>query len=234
MTPTQKRSSKSSFNNISLLWALVWFYRTTSFTSPHCKTRWTMFINNTILKICLFEKYKPWTPWSLWQFFIGVNRNGPGDKFNNQSHTLQGLGTTSWSMVKRAPYWWKERGPPSQTISRYKILHALQTRSCLLAFNIQFPCRSLVFLVWTLLPPKTISTKELPGSRSDEGHPNLYILLCVAPSLMCDHIVVRLGPTPPTRSSLPTVNGEFMSWLRFLPFFSHVILVVVYAHPVDA
>ena len=65
------------------------------------KTRWTMLMDNLDLNICLLETSNfmvtlaccPWCElkWSQ-------------DEFNNQSQILQGLGTTSWSMVLPAPY----------------------------------------------------------------------------------------------------------------------------------
>ena len=70
-----------------------------------------------------------------------------------------------------------------------------------------FLCRSLVFLVPTMLPPKTISTDEPPGSQGDEGHPSSQVscIMCVAPSSSAglDHIVIRLGSAPLTSPSVP-------------------------------
>jgi hypothetical protein len=59
-----------------------------------------------------------------------------------------------------------------------------------------------------MLLPKTISTDEPPGLRSDEGHPSLQVsyIMCVAPNLAhrpgLDHIVIRLGSAPLTSPSL--------------------------------
>ena len=58
------------------------------------QTCWTMLVDNVGLKACLLG-----TPCSFWPPFPWCKLKWFWDKFNNQSHILQGLGTTSWSMV---------------------------------------------------------------------------------------------------------------------------------------
>jgi len=60
------------------------------------KMRWTMTMDNIGLEICLLgtSNYMiilTFVPW--------CKRKWSWDVFNNQSHILQGLGTTSWTMV---------------------------------------------------------------------------------------------------------------------------------------
>jgi hypothetical protein len=66
------------------------------FCLSHCKSRWTMLVDNVDLQTCLlgtlnFMVTLTFLPWCKPKWSRNV--------FNNQSHILQGLGTTSWSMV---------------------------------------------------------------------------------------------------------------------------------------
>jgi hypothetical protein len=66
------------------------------FCLSHRKTCWTMSVDNVGLQICLLG-----TLISMITLTI-LPRCKPKwsrDEFNNQSQILQGLGTTSWSMV---------------------------------------------------------------------------------------------------------------------------------------
>ena len=93
----RKNSLRICYKNISLLRVPAFSYESTSFASPAAKIRWTMSMDDVGLEICLLgtlnimvtqENKIPWCKpsWSR-------------DEFNIQSHILQGLGTTSWSMV---------------------------------------------------------------------------------------------------------------------------------------
>ena len=51
--PPRKHSLKYYYNNISLPWAFIFFYQSTSFASPNTKLVWTISVDNKGLKICL-------------------------------------------------------------------------------------------------------------------------------------------------------------------------------------
>ena len=75
------------------------------------------------LKICLLETSNSMV--TLTCFSIGVNRNHIGtSSTTNQSHILQGLGTTSWSMVETTPQYPfpKNYGVLSNTLLKNKSL----------------------------------------------------------------------------------------------------------------
>ena len=58
---------------------------------------WTMLVDNVDLKICLLGTSTSMV--TLAFFFPWCKLKWSQDEFNSQSHILQGLGTTSWSMV---------------------------------------------------------------------------------------------------------------------------------------
>ena len=59
------------------------------FCLSHCKTYWTMSVDNVSLKICLLGTSNSMIPLT---FFPRCKPKWSGDKFNNQSHALQVLG----------------------------------------------------------------------------------------------------------------------------------------------
>ena len=89
-----------NYNNISLPWALAFFYQRTSFASPTAKhvgpCQW-------IMQTLKYVFWGPWTPWSLCYFFPWCKLKRSRDEFNNQLHILQSLGMASWSMVYTTP-----------------------------------------------------------------------------------------------------------------------------------
>ena len=69
------------------------------FCFSHCITRWTMLVDNVGLETCLLGTSNSMVTLT---FFLGVNRSGPRDEFNillGMFTYLNGIGTTSWSMV---------------------------------------------------------------------------------------------------------------------------------------
>ena len=66
------------------------------FCLSHRKTRWTMSVDNTCLEICLLGTSNSMVTMT---FFSSVWTEVVQDKFNNQSHILEGFETTSRSMV---------------------------------------------------------------------------------------------------------------------------------------
>ena len=91
-----KKIMKNYYNNISLPWVLAFVLPEQLFCLSHHKTRWTMLVDNVSLEICLLGTSNSmvtltFCPWCTLKW----SRN----KFNNQSHILQGLGTVSWSMM---------------------------------------------------------------------------------------------------------------------------------------
>ena len=66
----------------------------------HRKTHWTMSTDNEGLTICLL---KTSNFMDTMTFFPWCKPKQSRDEFNNQSHILQGLGTTSWCMMWTAP-----------------------------------------------------------------------------------------------------------------------------------
>jgi hypothetical protein len=66
------------------------------FCLPHRKIRWTTSVNNVGIKICLLGTSNSmvtltFSPWCKPKWYW--------EEFNCQSHILQGLWTTSWSIV---------------------------------------------------------------------------------------------------------------------------------------
>ena len=66
------------------------------FYLPHRKTRWIMSVDNVGLKTCLLGTSNSMVTLTC---FPRCKPTWSRDEFNNQSHILQGRGTTSWSMV---------------------------------------------------------------------------------------------------------------------------------------
>ena len=62
----------------------------------HCKIRWTMLVDNINLKISLWRTSNSMVTLRV---FPWCKSKCSHDEFNSQSQILQGLGTTSWSMV---------------------------------------------------------------------------------------------------------------------------------------
>jgi hypothetical protein len=91
-------SLKFYYYSISLSWALAFFYESISFAFPfeNLLDCWTMLVDNVGLQICLFEISNSMVTVT---FFPWCKLKWYWDEFNNQSHILHGLGTTSWSMV---------------------------------------------------------------------------------------------------------------------------------------
>ena len=68
------------------------------FCLSHCKTCWTMSLDNIGFK-CVF--WGPWTPWSLWHFFLGVNRSGPKMNSTTNHKNYRALGRLHGSRCKQ-------------------------------------------------------------------------------------------------------------------------------------
>ena len=64
----------------------------------HGKTRWTTSMDDVGLNIRLLGTSNPMATLT---FFFGCKPKWSWDEFNNQSHILQGLAMTSWSMLKQ-------------------------------------------------------------------------------------------------------------------------------------
>jgi len=92
----QKKSLNFYFNNISLPWTLAFILLKHLFCFSHRKTYWIMSMDYVGLK---YVFWRPQSPWSLWRFFLLCKPKWSQDEFNSQWQILQGLETTSWSMV---------------------------------------------------------------------------------------------------------------------------------------
>ena len=85
-----KEKRKNYQNNISLSWSLDICNKRSSFCRTHCKTCWTMIVDNVGLKLGLLGTSSSMItltsfPWSKPKW--------SRDKFNNQSHILEEQGT---------------------------------------------------------------------------------------------------------------------------------------------
>jgi len=81
-SPKKKTYKKHCYNNISLPWAPTFFYKNT-FCLSHCKTRWTMSVDNVGLKTFFGG---PLIPRLLWLFFPWCKPKWSWNDLNNQSH----------------------------------------------------------------------------------------------------------------------------------------------------
>ena len=99
----QKKSLRNHYNNISLSWALFFFFFKPKhlFCRSHCITCWTVSVDNIGLKIFLLGASNFMV---TWHFSPWCKPKWCRDKFNNQSQILHGLGMASWSMVWTTPY----------------------------------------------------------------------------------------------------------------------------------
>ena len=70
------------------------------FHLSHHKTCWTMLVDNVGLKIFFGGTSNSMVTLTS---FPRCKPKRSEDEFNNQTHTLQGLGTTSWSLVQTTP-----------------------------------------------------------------------------------------------------------------------------------
>ena len=87
---------KNYYNNISLSWALAFYLLDDLSCLSHRKIRWTMLVDNVGIKVCLFGTSNSMVTLI---FFPWCKPKWSRDEFNNQSHILNGLGTTSWSIT---------------------------------------------------------------------------------------------------------------------------------------
>ena len=86
---SQKNHKNMFYNSISLPWPLT-FLPKHLFCLSHCKTCWTMVVDNVDLKICLLATSNSMVILIL--FFIGVNLSGPETSSTSNHRFYRTLG----------------------------------------------------------------------------------------------------------------------------------------------